>query len=92
MRLVVTLVIPFWFPCPSRLGPDGFPQIQDLPYYLGKFCVPCHVQLACPVRRAIFVCDIVSFGGATRHDRIQMRLRWALYQGLRRSFGDSVRP
>jgi class 3 adenylate cyclase len=43
-------------------------------------------------RCALFVCDIVSFGDQGRHDRIQRRLRDALYEGLSRSFDDSGVP
>ncbi|MCW2902690.1 MAG: hypothetical protein JWO67_4955 [Streptosporangiaceae bacterium] len=37
-------------------------------------------------RCAIFVCDIVAFGGQGRHDRIQRHLREALYDRLSHSF------
>jgi hypothetical protein len=43
-------------------------------------------------RCVIFACDIVSFGREGRHDRIQRRLRDALYEGLSRSFDDCGVP
>lgn len=43
-------------------------------------------------RHAIFVCDIVAFGGAERHDRVQKHLRTALYGALRKGFDQSGVP